>query len=118
MTILEKPIKRSKKLGRPFSGTPMKRSKEWLAQQGFHVEQVEHFNFFSKRTHDLLGFIDLLAFHDGVIVGVQACARGDISTRRKKILEHKNLVHARRSGLAVWIVAWDAGHAEPKMEVV
>ena len=55
-------------------------------KQGFTVEKVEYWCGFSRRRKDFLGVIDVIAFDDSTIVGVQDTSYSNISARKKKIL--------------------------------
>lgn len=72
-----------------MSKSPTSRTLEWCRKQDIFIDVVE------RRigppgsygvTKDLFGFIDLIALEDlGVgVIGIQACATGDISKRFKK----------------------------------
>ena len=50
------------------------------------VWKVEHWCSFSRRRKDFLGILDVLAFNDEIIVGIQDTTWGLVSVRRKKIL--------------------------------
>lgn len=67
-------------------------SKRELEKEGYVVERVEHFNFFTKRRVDLLGVGDLLALKKGETLLVQVTSRANLSTRRKKCKESDKLV--------------------------
>lgn len=63
----------------------MQRSLAHLRKEGYVVEIVEHFNFFSKRRIDLLGFADILALKPGEILAVQTTTRSNTASRINKI---------------------------------
>ena len=53
---------------------------------GYTVEKVEYWCGFSRKRKDFLGIIDVIAFNDSIIIGVQDTTWGQVSVRRKKIL--------------------------------
>ena len=66
--------------------SPTQRSLELLRSQGFSVQVVETYNFFSKQRKDLFGFIDICAIHpkhDGVL-GIQTTSGSNINARVEK----------------------------------
>lgn len=87
--------------------SPTQRSLKFMRDQGYTAEVVERFNSFTKRRHDLFGFIDILCIKEGRIVGVQTTSAGHISDRRKKILEHANLPAVLSSGIRVIVHGWE-----------
>ena len=50
------------------------------------VYKVEYWCGFSRKRKDFLGVLDVLAFNDEIIVGIQDTTWGQTSVRRKKIL--------------------------------
>lgn len=50
------------------------------------VWKVEYWCGFSRKRKDFLGVLDVLAFNDEIIVGIQDTTWGQTSVRRKKIL--------------------------------
>lgn len=51
---------------------------------------MEHYNYFTKRRHDLLGVIDIIAL-DGGIVGIQTTSGANHAARRAKALAEPRL---------------------------
>jgi len=72
-----------------------------MRDQGYYAEVVERFNSFTKRRHDLCGFIDILCLGKGEVIGVQTTSYGHISDRRKKIIEHENFQTVLDSGIKI-----------------
>lgn len=72
-----------------------------LTDQGYLVENVEKFNWITKRKNDLWGFIDFLAIKRDDILAVQVTSRSNMSSRRKKITEHENLSRVREAGIRI-----------------
>lgn len=83
------------------------KSRQWLKDEGWHVETVEHYNSFTKRKHDLFGFIDLLAIRAGEVLGVQVTSKGHRSDHVRKISEHENVGKVREAGIGIHLHLWD-----------
>lgn len=82
------------------------RSKVLLAERGYQVALVEHYNSFTKRKHDLYGCIDLLAIGHGETIAVQVTSKANLSTRRHKIEEAEAYPEMLRSGWKVVLHGW------------
>ena len=52
----------------------------------YTVWKTEHWCSFSRKRKDLLGFIDVIAFDEVEIIGVQDTSKGNVGARIKKIL--------------------------------
>lgn len=77
--------------------------------EGYYVELVEHYNAWTKRRHDLLGFADLLCIHlerPGDIMLVQSTSASNVSARVRKITDHENLSVARKAGFRIEVHGW------------
>lgn len=74
-----------------MASLPTQRTIKILKKHGWQVQVVEKFNQFAKVRQDLFGFIDLLAMRHGILLGIQACAAGDMPKRRDKALALPNL---------------------------
>lgn len=72
-----------------------------LEEQGYLVENVEKFNFITKRKNDLWGFIDFLAINRDDVLAVQVTSKSNMSSRRKKITEHPNVGMVRMAGIRI-----------------
>lgn len=99
------------------------RTKKWLVDEieaVTHVEGTEHYNAFSHRKHDLLGFIDLLVLLSGETWGIQVTSRTNHYARREKILESRNALLWCEAGNKVFIISWAKknGRWQAKMEEV
>ena len=77
-----------------------------MRAQGYYAEVVERYNFFTKRTNDFAGFLDLLCLRPGEVMGVQTTSLANISSRIKKILEHENLEVVRAAGIKIEVHGW------------
>ena len=86
--------------------TPSQRSIKHLRDDGYQVANVETFNYFTKRKHDLFGCIDLLAIGNGETLAVQVTSKSNMSARVKKIEESEALPEMLRSGWRVIVHGW------------
>ncbi|WP_395160876.1 hypothetical protein [Ilumatobacter sp.] len=57
-----------------------------LREEGWHATSVDYWDSFTRRTKDLFGCIDVLAVGVDGTIAVQVTSRGNMSSRRKKIL--------------------------------
>lgn len=82
--------------------SPTKRTLDALRRRGYTVEVVEHWDHYTRRRHDLLGFADVLALRPGETLAVQTTTTGHQANRRHKIqaeprarawLEAGNTIH-------------------------
>ena len=64
---------------------------QWLRDNGYIADKVEHWNPFSKTRKDLFGIIDIIAAGKGKVLGVQATTRANVSARVKKAMENEYL---------------------------
>ena len=71
------------------------------------VEIVEHYNYFTKRRHDLFGIIDVLAVGDKGILCAQVTSRGNMSSRIKKIADSDAIQYLRDADIMVIVEGWD-----------
>jgi hypothetical protein len=86
--------------------TPSQRSTALLRERGYIVATVEHYNFFTKRKHDLFGCIDLLAIGNGETLAVQVTSKSNMSSRIKKIENAEALPEMLRSNWRVIVHGW------------
>ncbi len=87
--------------------TPTKRSLDRLKQLGFEAGVVERFNSVTKRRHDLLGVIDIVAVREGIgVLGVQATSGDNHASRRTKALAEPRLRTWLASGGRFEIFSW------------
>ena len=56
-----------------------------LRKEGYVAEVVERWDSFSRRKHDLFGFIDILAVGNGLTLAIQVTSRSNMASRRKKM---------------------------------
>lgn len=62
-----------------------------LQAHGYIAAVVEKYDSFSGRTHDLFGFLDVLAVGQGETLGIQVTSRSNMASRRRKIREAPEL---------------------------
>ncbi len=75
---------------------------------GYTVWKTEYWCSFSKRRKDLLGFIDVIAFDDVEIIGIQDTSVGNMKARRKKILASPLAWDwLQESSRSIIIVGWE-----------
>lgn len=55
------------------------------AADGQLVDKTEYYNSFSRRSHDLFGFVDYIALDRGIVTFVQVTSASNGSARKKKI---------------------------------
>lgn len=86
--------------------TPSQRTIKHLKDQGYMVANVEHYNYFTKRKHDLWGCIDILAIGNRETLAVQVTSKSNMSARIKKIEDSDALPEMLRSGWRVIVCGW------------
>jgi hypothetical protein len=86
--------------------TPSQRTIRQLKDQGYTVANVETYNFFTKRRHDLFGVIDILAIGNGETLAVQVTTKSNMSARIRKIEDSEALPEMLRSGWRVIVHGW------------
>jgi len=89
--------------------TPSQRTVAHLRKLGYQTANVESFNYFTKRKHDLYGCIDILAIGNGETLAVQVTSKSNMSARIKKIEESEALLEMLRSGWRVIVHGWWKG---------
>ena len=67
-------------------GASCVRTMDLYRSLGYTVWKMEHWCHFSRKRKDFLGFIDVLAFDDEKIIGIQDTTWGQTAARKKKIL--------------------------------
>jgi hypothetical protein len=70
-----------------------------LRDNGYVAEVVERWDSFSRRKHDLFGFIDILAVGNSHTLAVQVTSRNNMASRRRKMQEAPELT-------AMWCAGW------------
>lgn len=89
-----------------------------LEEQGYLVELVESYNAFTRRKHDLWGFIDFLAIKRDEVLAVQVTSKSNMSSRRKKITEHPKVDMVRMANIRIelWGFYKEANKWQVKIE--
>lgn len=78
-----------------------------LRKQGWPlVEKVEHYDVYQHRTHDLFGFIDIIAVRRNETLGVQTTSYQHVGERVTKIAEHPNVAAVREAGWVLKVHGW------------
>jgi len=80
--------------------TPTQRSLQYLREQGYLCEVVEHWNPFAKVRKDLWGWCDILAIRRNEVLAVQVTASG-VAERIKKILASDTVGAVREAGIRI-----------------
>ena len=86
--------------------TPSARSIALMKSLGYQVANCDHYNYFTKRRHDLYGCIDLLCIGNGETVAVQVTSKSNMSSRIKKIEASEAFPEMLRSGWRVLVQGW------------
>jgi hypothetical protein len=89
--------------------TPSQRTVAHLRKLGYQTANVEHYNYFTKRKHDLFGCIDILAIGNNETLAVQVTSKSNMSSRIKKIEESEALPEMLRSNWRVIVHGWWKG---------
>lgn len=86
--------------------SPSARTLAECRKRGYIAQAVERFNSYTKKRIDLFGVIDIVAITPTGILGIQACAGGDHSTRRKKILAEPRIAAWLGAGARLEVWSW------------
>ena len=86
--------------------SPTQRSLNYLRDEGYMVEVVEHRHHFTRKLSDLFGFIDILALRPGETLGVQTTTGAHVSTRMKKIRASDKLPMVLEAGWKIHVHGW------------
>lgn len=86
--------------------SPTARTLKHLRERGSIVQVVERWNAHARRRVDLFGIIDIIALHDGAIVGIQATSRSNHSARVQKSLAEPRLVEWLKCGGKYQVASW------------
>ena len=75
----------------------------------YSVEVVERYSPHSRRTRDLYNFLDVLAVGHGQTVGIQVTSRGNMASRRRKMMEENPETFDRllKAGWRLEVHGWD-----------
>jgi hypothetical protein len=83
------------------------KSRQMLKDDGWHVETVERWCSFTKRKHDLFGFLDLLCLKGTEILGVQVTSKSHRAEHVTKIANHENTPKVREANIAIHLHLWE-----------
>ncbi len=91
-----------------MAGSPTTRTLKRLRDEGWPaVQVVETWNPHVRQRRDLFGIIDVLAVGPAGVLGVQTTSRGNMSSRRNKMLACEHLVAIREAGMILELDGWD-----------
>lgn len=80
--------------------SPTQRSLKYLRALGYTAEVTEHWNHYTKRRHDLFGFVDIVALKK-TLVAVQTTSGTNVSKRIAKITADEKV----RTKALAWLEA-------------
>lgn len=87
--------------------SPTARSLEHLREQGYLCAVVEKRNpRLPHVTHDLFGFIDVLAVKRGETLAVQTTSGANVAARVDKIADNENAPKVREAGWKIVVHGW------------
>lgn len=86
--------------------SPTARTLKKLRDEGWIAAVVERRNPSGFNTHDLFGFIDVLAIRDGETLAVQTTSGSNVSARVKKVAEAEHVAAVRKAGWAIHVHGW------------
>jgi len=101
----------------PSTPSPNARSLDHLRRLGYTAQLVEHRDRFGK-THDLLGFIDVLALRDTETLAVQATSVDNVSHRILKIAEAPEYAAAKAAGWRIVVHGWRPWDYEGRLDAL
>lgn len=107
-SVKEARVKKPKTVQQKREKTFRSHTEDLLSPLGYTVVIVDWYDAINKRKHDFLGFADLLAMKaNEPAIAIQICAKGDMSTRRKKIKESKLAKRWHSTGNRILLIGWD-----------
>ena len=86
--------------------TPTENCLKKLKKEGYTCAIVEHWNPHAGIRQDLFGFIDVLSVKENEVLAVQVTSKKNVTARVKKILQHKNFLPVKQSGIKILIQGW------------
>lgn len=86
--------------------SPTQRTLALMRSEGYLATVVERRNPGAFITHDLFGFIDVVAIRDGETVAVQTTSASNMASRRTKIANHENVAVVRAAGWRIELHGW------------
>lgn len=97
--------------------SPLSRSLHWFRTRGYSVAIAEYYSTYTKRRHDLFGFIDMVALGPGEIIGVQVTSSSNVSARTKKIEASAEAKAWLRAGGKIVVQGWALRGAKGKRKL-
>ena len=92
-----------------MSMTPTELTIRHLRNNGWHTANVEKYNHITRRTHDLYGFIDVLAVGPDGTLAVQTTSATNVAARITKIESDElapALAAVREAGWTIHVHGW------------
>jgi hypothetical protein len=86
--------------------TPTARTLAYLRKRGYLAGVVERYCSFTKRRHDLFGFIDIVAVRGDEILGVQATTASNLQARIAKAMDLIGFGAWLRGERAALFIGW------------
>lgn len=86
--------------------SPTKRTLQEMRKRGYLAEVVEKWIPGANVRRDLAGFIDVLCFKPGEVVGVQSTSDSNVASRVRKIADHENVGIVRSAGVRLLVHGW------------
>lgn len=88
--------------------SPTARTLQHLKKLGYEAGVVERHNTFSHKKHDLLGCIDVVAVHPGMVgvLGVQATSGTNVAARLTKSMDEPRLRTWLKAGGCFVVHGW------------
>lgn len=96
--------------------SPTQRTLKKLRDEGYTAAVVERRNPGAFITHDLFGFIDILAIRGDETLAVQTTTGPNVAARVKKITGHENLAAVRAAGWTIHVHGWRKKKANGRWE--
>lgn len=84
--------------------TPTARTLKYLRSLGYVAGVVERYCSFTRRRHDLFGFIDIIAVRGDEVLGVQATTASNLNARIEKskaLAEFSTWVRGNRKAMFI-----------------
>lgn len=90
-----------------------------MEEAGWRAERVSYFDARTQRSHDLLGFGDVICWGGNETVIIQVCARSSHAARKRKILTtpraHQWIEGSRTRH--IWLALWDKPEGKWRMDI-
>lgn len=83
-------------------------SRRHMESMGYEVEKAEIYNHYSRRYHDMFGFIDFICIGNGHTIGLQTTSWGHYKEHRDKILSEPRHKQWKSAGNHILLHGWEA----------